>query len=91
MTAVTIRDVPEDVLVAVKKHATQAGQSLPAYLLDLLRRDAADVCTDRSPDVPGETRGERAIRRARGRITTPETRGLSTDQLMNPAGYSRLE
>ncbi len=82
MTAVTIRDVPEDVLTAVKVHAAQVGKSLHAYVLDLLARDAAGVVTAKSADVPGETRGERAIRRARGSSTNPEIRGLSTDQLM---------
>lgn len=79
MTALTIRDVPDDILTAVKVHAAQAGKSLQAYALDLLVRDAAHP-------VPvlraGETRGQRAVRRARGTANNPETRGLSTDELM---------
>jgi plasmid stability protein len=79
MTALTIRDVPEDILTAVKVHAAKAGKSLQAYMLELLAHDAAQP----TPITPvGETRGERAVRRLSGSATNPETRGMSTDQLM---------
>ncbi|WP_340377130.1 antitoxin [Streptomyces sp. SS7] len=41
MTAITIRDVPEDTVNALKVRAAQAGKSLQAYALDLLSREAA--------------------------------------------------
>jgi plasmid stability protein len=40
MTAITIRDVPEDTLAALKAKAARSGQSLQAYLRDLVTRDA---------------------------------------------------
>ncbi|GAA3375358.1 hypothetical protein GCM10020367_42860 [Streptomyces sannanensis] len=79
MTALTIRDVPDDILTAVKVHAAQAGKSLQAYTLELLARDAAHPL---AIGHPGETRGQRAVRRARGTATNPETRGMSTDEIM---------
>ncbi|WP_280273164.1 FitA-like ribbon-helix-helix domain-containing protein [Nocardia wallacei] len=79
MTALTIRDVPDEVLQAVKVHAAQAGLSLQAYMLTLLEHEA----TRPSPLAPaGETRGQRAVRRARGSANNPETRGMSTEELM---------
>ncbi|BCK57600.1 FitA-like ribbon-helix-helix domain-containing protein [Nocardia wallacei] len=79
MTALTIRDVPDEVLQAVKVHAAQAGLSLQAYMLTLLEHEA----TRPAPLAPvGETRGQRAVRRARGSANNPETRGMSTEELM---------
>lgn len=40
MTAITIRDVPDLTLDALKVKAAQTGRSLQAYLLDLITRDA---------------------------------------------------
>ncbi len=40
MTAITIRDVPDDTVSALKVRAAQAGKSLQAYALDLLAREA---------------------------------------------------
>ncbi|ONH57036.1 antitoxin [Frankia sp. CcI49] len=40
MTAITIRDVPDGTLDALKVKAAQSGRSLQAYLLDLVTRDA---------------------------------------------------
>ncbi|WP_239310339.1 MULTISPECIES: antitoxin [unclassified Frankia] len=40
MTAITIRDVPDLTLEALKLKAAQTGRSLQAYLLDLVTRDA---------------------------------------------------
>lgn len=40
MTAITIRDVPDTALEALKVKAAQTGRSLQAYLLDLVTRDA---------------------------------------------------
>jgi plasmid stability protein len=41
MPAITIRDVPDDTVNALKVRAAQAGKSLQAYALDLLSREAA--------------------------------------------------
>jgi plasmid stability protein len=41
MTAITIRDVPDDTINALKVRAAQAGKSLQAYALELLSREAA--------------------------------------------------
>lgn len=41
MTALTIRDVSDDVVRAMKIRAAQAGQSLQAYLRGLIEREAA--------------------------------------------------
>ncbi|MGW3567046.1 FitA-like ribbon-helix-helix domain-containing protein [Streptomyces sp. NPDC000941] len=41
MTALTIRDVPDDALATLKARAAKAGKSLQAYALDLLVREAA--------------------------------------------------
>lgn len=41
MTALTIRDVPEDTLATLKARAAQAGKSLQAYALDILQGEAA--------------------------------------------------
>jgi len=41
MTAITIRDVPDPTLEALKLKAAQAGRSLQSYLLDLVTRDAS--------------------------------------------------
>jgi plasmid stability protein len=41
MTAITIRDVPDDTVNALKVRAAQAGKSLQAYALEVLSREAA--------------------------------------------------
>ncbi len=41
MPAITIRDVSEDTLTELKAKAARSGQSLQAYLRDLVTRDAA--------------------------------------------------
>ncbi|SDP38464.1 FitA-like ribbon-helix-helix domain-containing protein [Actinacidiphila guanduensis] len=41
MTAITIRDVPDETVNALKVRAAQAGKSLQAYALELLSREAA--------------------------------------------------
>lgn len=41
MTALTIRDVPDDQIQALKVRAAQAGQSLQAYFLDLIARETS--------------------------------------------------
>ncbi|MGW2184444.1 FitA-like ribbon-helix-helix domain-containing protein [Streptomyces sp. NPDC001719] len=41
MTALTIRDVPEDTLSTLKTRAARAGKSLQAYALDVLAREAS--------------------------------------------------
>lgn len=40
MTALTIRDVPDDVLATLKARAAKAGKSLQAYVLDVLIGEA---------------------------------------------------
>lgn len=40
MTALTIRDVPDDALATLKARAAQAGKSLQAYVLDVLIGEA---------------------------------------------------
>lgn len=40
MTALTIRDVPDDALAILKARAAQAGKSLQAYALDVLVGEA---------------------------------------------------
>lgn len=40
MTSIVIRDVPDDVLDALKERAAKAGKSLQAYVLELLTREA---------------------------------------------------
>ncbi|WP_281156336.1 antitoxin [Streptomyces sp. HYC2] len=41
MTALTIRDVPDDTLAILKARAARTGKSLQAYALDLLVGEAA--------------------------------------------------
>ncbi len=41
MTAITIREVPDATLEALKLKAAKGGKSLQAYLLDLVSREAA--------------------------------------------------
>ncbi|MFJ8470467.1 FitA-like ribbon-helix-helix domain-containing protein [Kitasatospora sp. NPDC094011] len=41
MTALTIRDVPEDQVQTLKVRAAQAGKSLQAYFLDLIARETS--------------------------------------------------
>jgi plasmid stability protein len=65
MTAITIRDVPDDTVNALKVRAAQAGQSLQAYVLELLSRDAAKLTlaesfgVPSSPATPGSNAAER--------------------------------
>ncbi len=80
MTTVTIQDVPDDVLTAITVHADQLGQSLQAYILTLLTQDAGNAVPVVIPG--GESRGERAVRLLSESKLIPESRGLSTDQLM---------
>ena len=80
MTAITIRDVPDDILTPVKVHAAQAGQSLQAYVLDLLAHDAEKSAPLARQE--GETSGQKFVRRLRGSGTEPATANMSTDELM---------
>ncbi|MDI3386538.1 antitoxin [Streptomyces sp. B-S-A8] len=41
MTVLTIRDVPDEEVQTLKVRAAQAGQSLQAYVRDLLARETA--------------------------------------------------
>lgn len=59
MTAITIRDVPDDTVNALKVRAARAGKSLQAYALDLLVRDAAKPSlTEMATRLERETRTE---------------------------------
>ncbi|MFB6849653.1 antitoxin [Streptomyces sp. NPDC056373] len=59
MTAITIRDVPDDTVNALKVRAAQAGKSLQAYALDLLSREAAKpTLTEMATRLERETRTE---------------------------------
>ena len=59
MTAITIRDVPEDTVNALKVRAAQAGKSLQAYALDLLSREAAKpTLAEMATRLERETRTE---------------------------------
>ncbi|MET9155362.1 antitoxin [Streptomyces griseoflavus] len=64
MTALTIRDVPEDAVRTMKVRAAQAGQSLQAYLRGLIEREAA------KPTVAEAV--ERARREATADISTAD-------------------
>jgi plasmid stability protein len=41
MTALTIRDVPDDQIQILKVRAAQAGKSLQAFMQDLIAREAS--------------------------------------------------
>jgi hypothetical protein len=41
MSALTIRDVPDDQIQTLKVRAAQAGKSLQAYCLDLIARETS--------------------------------------------------
>lgn len=59
MTAITIRDVPDPTLEALKVKAAQTGRSLQAYLLDLVTRDArTPTLADMMARLDRETRAE---------------------------------
>lgn len=59
MTAITIRDVPEDTVNALKVRAAQVGKSLQAYALDLLTREAAKpTLAEMATRLERETRTE---------------------------------
>lgn len=64
MTALTIRDVPEDAVRTMKIRAAQAGQSLQAYLRSLIEAEAA------KPTVAEAV--ERARREATAEISTAD-------------------
>ncbi|MFJ9890506.1 FitA-like ribbon-helix-helix domain-containing protein [Streptomyces sp. NPDC091287] len=59
MTAITIRDVPDDTVNALKVRAAQAGKSLQAYTLDLLSREAVKpTLAEMATRMERETRTE---------------------------------
>lgn len=59
MTAITIRDVPDATVNALKVRAAQAGKSLQAYALDLLAREAAKpTLAEMATRLERETRTE---------------------------------
>jgi plasmid stability protein len=59
MTAITIRDVPDDTVNALKIRAAQAGKSLQAYALELLSREAVKpTLAEMATRLERETRTE---------------------------------
>ncbi|MET7457976.1 antitoxin [Streptomyces sp. NPDC005574] len=59
MTAITIRNVPDDTVNALKVRAAQAGKSFQAYALDLLAREAAKpTLAEMATRLERETRTE---------------------------------
>ncbi|MBT2393163.1 antitoxin [Streptomyces sp. ISL-1] len=59
MTAITIRDVPDDTVNALKVRAAQAGKSLQAYALELLAREAVKpTLAEMATRLERETRTE---------------------------------
>ena len=59
MAAITIRDVSDPTLEALKVKAAQTGRSLQAYLLDLITRDArTPTLADMMGHLDRETRAE---------------------------------
>jgi plasmid stability protein len=59
MTAITIRDVPDDTVNALKVRAAQAGKSLQAYALELLSREAVKpTLAEMATRLERETRTE---------------------------------
>jgi len=59
VTVITIREVPEDVRDVLARQARERGQSLQAYLLGLLRRQAQ---FSRNRDLLAEIESELAAR-----------------------------
>jgi plasmid stability protein len=45
-TVVQVRDIPDDVVATLKRRAEQRGQSLTAYLRDLLTQEASQPSID---------------------------------------------
>ena len=59
MTAITIRDVPDDTVNALKVRAAQAGKSLQAYALELFSREAVKpTLAEMATRLERETRTE---------------------------------
>jgi len=59
MTAITIRDVPDETVNALKVRAAQAGKSLQAYTLELLSREAVKpTLAEMATRLERETRTE---------------------------------
>ena len=59
MTAITIRDVPDETLKTLKVRAARAGKSLQAYALDLLARETSKPSLDEvATRLERETRTE---------------------------------
>ncbi len=46
MGTIHVRDVPDDTILTLKLRATRAGQSLQAYIRQLLDREAATLTTE---------------------------------------------
>lgn len=72
MTAVTIRDVPEDTLRAIKVRAAKEGKSLQAFLHELIEREAATPTMD---EIVARIRGH-----ASADLTAVDTAGLADEE-----------
>ncbi len=57
MPSVQIKDVPEDVLLVLRRRAVEAGQSLPEYLLARLIEDASRPTLDEALRRAGDRAG----------------------------------
>ncbi|WBB57768.1 antitoxin [Streptomyces sp. WMMC500] len=58
MPAVTIRDVPEDTLRAIKVRAAQEGKSLQSFLHELIQREATIPTME---EIVAHIRGHAAV------------------------------
>jgi plasmid stability protein len=71
--ALQIRDVPDDVRDAIAERAAQRGQSMQAYLLDVIRREARlarnaqmfDRTSAHRVSIPDDLTPERIVREGR--------------------------
>lgn len=76
MIAITIRDVPDPTLDALKVKAAQTGRSLQSYLLDLVTRDArTPTLADMMARLDRETRVELATSDIQAAIDEGRDRG----------------
>jgi plasmid stability protein len=71
MAPLTIQDVSDDAVRTMKVRAAQAGQSLQAYLRDLIEREAA------KPTVAGAV--EQARRGATANVSAPDILAATDD------------
>ena len=88
MTALTIEDIPDDVLRVVKDHAKQAGQSLQTYVRSMFIRDAAPTAPTESAVSIEEARGHRTAHRLSGSANKPRDLAASVKSQPESAAAS---